>query len=141
MHHTPQLFNSAERKGRGTDGGGITGQVGGVHGDTSLHIGPQLDHATTAKLRMGRHRDKWESATTQRVPGIKDRDGLLRCYAVSYRGSYLVGVCFALDSPAVTGPSSSRQFFMAKWQDYLTRHRYQSARTVTKGEEQEGRTT
>jgi len=78
MKNTQQLFNSAERKGSGTDGGGIKGQVGGVHGDTSLHIGPQPDHATTAKLRMGRHRDKWKSATTQRVPGIKDGDGLLR---------------------------------------------------------------
>jgi hypothetical protein len=31
MNHTQQLFNSAERKGSGTDGGGIKGQVGGVH--------------------------------------------------------------------------------------------------------------
>src|SRR6266852_4285364 len=93
MNHTQQLFNSAERKGSGTDGGRIKGQVGGVHWDPSLHIGRQSDHATTAKLRMGRHRDKWERATTQRVTRIKDGDGLFRCDAVIYRGSYLVGVC------------------------------------------------
>jgi hypothetical protein len=93
MQHTQQLFNSAERQGRGTDGGGIKGQGGGVHRDPALHMGSQPDHATTAKLRMGRHRDKWERATTQRVTGIKDGNGLLRCDAVTYRGSYLVGVC------------------------------------------------
>jgi len=92
MNHTQQLFNSAERKGSRTDGGGIKGQVGGVHRDPSLHIGSQLDHATAAKLRMGRHRDKWECATTQRVPGIKDGDSLLRYDAVTYKGSYLVAV-------------------------------------------------
>ena len=92
MNHTQQLFNSAERKGSGTNGGGIKGQVGGVYGDTALDIGPQPDHTTTAKLRMGHHRDQWESATTQRVTGIKDGDGLFRCDAVPYRGSYPVGV-------------------------------------------------
>ena len=87
MNHTQQLFNSAERKGSGTDGGGIKGQVGGVHRDPSLHIRAQPDHATTAKLRMGRHRDKWERATTQRVTGIKDGDGLFRGNAVTEIGA------------------------------------------------------
>jgi len=102
-HHTQQLFNSAERKGSGTNGGGIKGQVSGVYGDTSLYIGPQPDHTTTAKLRMGHHRDQWESATTQRVTRIKDGDGVLRCDAVPYRGSYLVGICPAPRRPARCG--------------------------------------
>ena len=82
MTHTQQLFNSAERKGSGTDGGGIKGQVGSVQGDQPLHMGPQPDHTTTAQLRMGRHRDQWERATTQRVTGSKDGNGLLQCDAV-----------------------------------------------------------
>ncbi len=78
MNHTQQLCNSAERKGRRTDGGGIKCQVSGLNGDKPLHIGPQPDHATTAKLSMVSHRDKWESSTTQRVTGINDGDGLVR---------------------------------------------------------------
>src|SRR5215831_4474532 len=99
MNHTQQLFDSAERKGSRTDSSGIKGQVGGVHRNPALHIGAQLDHATTAKLGMGRHRDKWEGATTQRMPGIKDGDSLLRHNAVTYRGSYVVGVCQSLHHP------------------------------------------
>jgi hypothetical protein len=93
MNHTQQLFNSAERKGSRTDGGGIKGQVGGVYGDPSLHIGLQLDHATTAQLRMGRHRNQGERATTQRVPRIKDGDSMFRYNMVTDRGSDLVAVC------------------------------------------------
>jgi hypothetical protein len=92
MKHTQQLFNSAERKGSGTDGGGIKGQVGGLYGDPSLHMGLQLDHATTAKLRMGRHRNQGERAPTQRVTGIKDGDSLFRYNMVTDRGSDLVAV-------------------------------------------------
>jgi hypothetical protein len=99
MNHTQQLFNSAERKGSGTDGGGIKGQVGGVYGYPSLHLGLQLDHATTAQLRMGRHRNQGERTTTQRVPRINDGDSLFRHNVVTDRGSYLVAVFLSRRRP------------------------------------------
>ena len=78
MNHTQQLFNSAERKGSRTDGGGIKGQVGSLYGDPSLHMGPQPDHTTTAKFTVVRHGDKREGPATQWVTGIDNGNGGFR---------------------------------------------------------------
>jgi hypothetical protein len=45
------------------------------------------------------HGDQREGPATQWVPGIDDGDGLFRCDAVTYRGSYMVEVSQCLWGP------------------------------------------
>jgi hypothetical protein len=68
-------------------------EVGGSHRHQSCDLGPQPHHTTPAECRMVGHRDQREGPATQRVPRIDDSDGLFRCDAVTYRGSYVVEVC------------------------------------------------
>ena len=77
LKHTQQLFNSRKRQGRGTDGGGIKCQVGGLHRNEAFDMGPQPDHTTPTELRMMRDGDKREGPSTQRVTGIEDGNGLV----------------------------------------------------------------
>ena len=77
LKHTQQLFNSRDRQGRGTDIGGIKGQVGGLHWNQPFDMGPQPDHTTTTELRMVSEGDKREGPSTQRMTGIEDGDGLV----------------------------------------------------------------
>ena len=93
MKHTQQLFNSRKRQGRGTHIVGLKLQVGGSNWNQPFAMGLQPDHATPTELSMVREGDKREGLATERVTGIEDGDGLVGGKSVSYRGSYLVGVC------------------------------------------------
>jgi hypothetical protein len=77
LKHTQQLFNSHKRQGRGTNIGGIKGQVGGLHWNQPFDMGPQPDHTTPTELSMVSDGDKREGLATERVTGIEDGDGLV----------------------------------------------------------------
>ena len=76
MNNTQQWFNSSERQGRGTQSGGITCPVGGLHRNEPFDMGPQPDHTTTTELSMVREGDQREGPSTQRMTRIEDGNGL-----------------------------------------------------------------
>ena len=52
-------------------------QVGGLNRNEPFDIRSQPDHTTTTELSMVSEGDKREGLSTQRMPGIKDGDGLV----------------------------------------------------------------